>query len=138
MKLEEKLISLRKQKGLTQLQVAEEIDVSRQAISKWESGVAVPSIDNLKFLSKLYGVSLDYLLNDDVESPGQQEETQEKQEKRDRPKWVIFVICIIAVAIVGLLFCKMVISKKTNELNFNEMEREKWETGETDGFSMSW
>ncbi len=138
MKLEEKLISLRKQKGLTQLQVAEEIDVSRQAISKWESGVAVPSIDNLKFLSKLYGVSLDYLLNDDVESPGQQEETQEKQEKRGRPKWVIFAICIIAVAIVGLLFCKMVISKKTNEFNFNEMEREKWETGETDGFSMSW
>lgn len=67
MKLEEKIVLLRKEKGLTQLQAAEKLNVSRQAISKWESGSAVPSIDNLKYLGELYGVPVDYLLNDDME-----------------------------------------------------------------------
>ncbi len=62
MSLAEKLISLRKQKGLTQIDLAEKLNVSRQAISRWEVGTSVPSTDNLKVLSELYGVSVDYLL----------------------------------------------------------------------------
>lgn len=54
MELYEKLIHLRKQKGLSQLKLAEELGVSRQAISKWEVGTAVPSTENLRSLSKLY------------------------------------------------------------------------------------
>ena len=54
----EKLILLRKEKGLTQMQVAEEIRVSRQAISGWETGTVVPSLENLKSLSVLYGVPI--------------------------------------------------------------------------------
>ena len=65
MEMNEKLVSLRKQHGLTQLDLAEKLHVSRQAISRWESGAAVPSTDNLKFLTNLYGVSLDYLVHDD-------------------------------------------------------------------------
>lgn len=61
MELKEKLVALRKEKGLTQSAVAEKLDVSRQAISRWESGVALPSTDNLKSLSALYGVPVDYL-----------------------------------------------------------------------------
>lgn len=64
MKLEEKLIVLRKQHGMTQNNVAEKLNVSRQAISRWESGLAVPTIENLKCLSSLYGVSVDILLNE--------------------------------------------------------------------------
>lgn len=64
MELHEKLIRLRKQKGLSQLELAEVLDVSRQAISKWEVGAAVPSTENLRGLSNLYGVSLDYLVGD--------------------------------------------------------------------------
>ena len=56
MELKEKLVALRKEKGLTQSAVAEKLDVSRQAISRWESGIALPSTDNLKSLSALYGV----------------------------------------------------------------------------------
>lgn len=67
MELKEKLVALRKEKGLTQSAVAEKLDVSRQAISRWESGVALPSMDNLKSLSALYGVPVDYLLNSDTE-----------------------------------------------------------------------
>lgn len=48
MKLEEKLISLRKEKGLSQMKLAEMMNVSRQAISRWEVGAAVPSTDNVR------------------------------------------------------------------------------------------
>lgn len=65
MKLEEKLVSLRKAKGLSQMKLAEKMNVSRQAISRWETGAAIPSSENLKYLSDLYSVSLDYLLSDE-------------------------------------------------------------------------
>ena len=47
MELKEKLVALRKEKGLTQSAVAEKLDVSRQAISRWESGIALPSTDKV-------------------------------------------------------------------------------------------
>ena len=75
MKLEEKLVSLRKAKGLSQLKLAEMMNVSRQAISRWEVGAAVPSIENLRFLSRLYGVSIDYLVNEESTDPVPFEET---------------------------------------------------------------
>lgn len=53
MELKEKLVALRKEKGLTQLVVAEKLNVSRQAISRWESGTALPSTDNLRCLGAL-------------------------------------------------------------------------------------
>lgn len=67
MKMHEKLFKLRKERGLTQLQLAEILQVSRQAISRWEMGVATPSTDNLKSISQLYDIPLDYLLHDNVE-----------------------------------------------------------------------
>ena len=73
-----KLTSLRKQKRITQMELAEKLNVSRQAISRWEVGAAVPSTDNLKVLSELYGVSVDYLLNDAAENDSRQNE--EKQD----------------------------------------------------------
>lgn len=66
MKLEEKLVALRKEKRLSQIQLAEMMNVSRQAVSRWEVGASVPSTDNLKYLGKLYDVSLEYLLHDDA------------------------------------------------------------------------
>lgn len=60
MKLAEKLVYLRKKQGLSQLKLAEMMNVSRQAISRWETGIAVPSAENLKYLGNLYNVSLDY------------------------------------------------------------------------------
>lgn len=64
MELHEKLHQLRKEKGLTQAELAEILNVSRQSISNWELGVIEPSIKRLKRLSQLYGVSLDYLVNE--------------------------------------------------------------------------
>lgn len=65
MELKEKLVALRKEKGLTQLVVAEKLNVSRQAISRWESGTALPSTDNLRCLGALYEVPIDYLVNEE-------------------------------------------------------------------------
>ena len=67
MRLNEKLVRLRKEKGLTQSKLAETVEVSRQTVSKWEAGIAIPSSENLRELSGLYGVSVDNLLNDNVE-----------------------------------------------------------------------
>ena len=63
MEFNEKLCELRKNKGLTQEELAEALYVSRTAISKWESGRGYPSIDSLKEISKFFSVSIDELLS---------------------------------------------------------------------------
>ena len=68
MKMEEKIIMLRKKFGWSQEDLAEKMNVSRQAISRWENGTALPDALNVLQLSKLFQVSTDYLLNDDYVS----------------------------------------------------------------------
>ena len=63
MELNEKLQQLRKQRNLTQEELAQALYVSRTAISKWESGRGYPSIESLKAIAKFFGVSLDELLS---------------------------------------------------------------------------
>ena len=79
MDFNEKLQYLRKQKNLTQEELAEALYVSRTAISKWESGRGYPSIDSLKAISGFFSVSLDELLSSDeimtiAEEDGRQRE----------------------------------------------------------------
>ena len=62
MEFNEKLQELRKNKGLTQEELAEALYVSRTAISKWESGRGYPNIDSLKEISKFFSVTIDELL----------------------------------------------------------------------------
>lgn len=57
------LKELRMKKGISQEKLAEQLGVSRQSVSKWEQGYAVPSSDNVLELSKLYGISADDILN---------------------------------------------------------------------------
>lgn len=60
----ERLQSLRKEKGLSQEQLGELLNVSRQSVSKWESGQTYPETDKLMILSDLFEITLDYLLKD--------------------------------------------------------------------------
>lgn len=69
MTLAEKIINLRKQKGWSQEELAEKLDVTRQAVSKWESGASVPDIAKILQISELFGVTTDYLLKDNEEAP---------------------------------------------------------------------
>lgn len=66
MSFAEKILSLRTAARLSQEGLAEKLDVSRQAVSKWESGVTLPETDKLIYISNMFGVSLDYLLKDDM------------------------------------------------------------------------
>ena len=65
MEFNEKLQNLRKQRGLTQEELAEKLYVSRTAISKWESGRGYPNIESLKAISKFFSVTVDELLSTD-------------------------------------------------------------------------
>lgn len=62
MDLSEKIQKLRKERGLTQEQFAEMLFVSRTAVSKWETGRGIPSMESLQMIAKIYGITLDELL----------------------------------------------------------------------------
>ena len=62
--LSEKIINLRKSRGWSQEELAERLNVSRQSVSKWESGISNPDLDKIVAMSTLFGVSTDYLLKD--------------------------------------------------------------------------
>ena len=133
MKLSDKLIELRKEKGWSQEDFAEKLDVSRQAISRWENGSALPDAQNILRISKLFSVSADYLLNDDHEgerdipaSDALTEETAPLVQKKKFPYWwlitaacfVILTVCIIyIVKISGEVHSKHLLSGvKENEI----------------------
>ena len=67
MKLHEKIIVYRKKCGLSQETLAEKIGVSRQAVSKWETGDALPEITKLKALADCFGVTVDFLLDENTD-----------------------------------------------------------------------
>ena len=67
MNFPEKLQKLRKERGWSQEELANRITVSRQAVSKWELGTAVPDTDNIVQLSELFGVTTDYLIKDNLD-----------------------------------------------------------------------
>lgn len=84
MEFNEKLQELRKQKGLTQEELAEVLYVSRTAISKWESGRGYPNIDSLKAISKFFSVSLDdLLLSDAILTIAEDENKQKENQSRN-------------------------------------------------------
>ena len=65
--LADKIILLRKKCGWSQEQLAEQLDISRQSVSKWESGMSIPDLDKIVKMSGLFGVSTDYLLKDEMD-----------------------------------------------------------------------
>ena len=83
MEFHEKLQELRKQRGMTQGELAAALYVSRTAVSKWESGRGYPSIDSLKAISGFFGVSLDQLLSSEAVLTLAEEDSKE-QESRTR------------------------------------------------------
>lgn len=76
--LAEKIMLLRKKHGLSQEELAEQLNVSRQSVSKWESAQSIPDLNKILLLSEFFGVSTDYLLKDEVEP--EQSDTAQTQE----------------------------------------------------------
>ena len=65
MKLSEKIIYCRKKAGLSQLDLADKLGVSRQSVSKWETGESNPDVTKIPLLAKEFGISADWLLSED-------------------------------------------------------------------------
>ena len=141
MNLSAKLTSLRKQKGLTQMDLAEKLNVSRQAISRWEVGTAVPSTDNLKVLSELYGVTVDYLLNELNDGTVQihEEWAPISVSKNHTPKTrksmmlLLFVVdAIVAAVIASILTVASIQNKNQNQVvpieDLIVVEEDDWTT----------
>lgn len=78
----DKLIQLRKKSGMSQEELAEQMGVSRQSVSKWESMQSIPDLAKMVRLSELFGVSTDYLLKDEIEEIEITEPQEEKSYTR--------------------------------------------------------
>lgn len=141
MELKEKLVALRKEKGLTQLAVAEKLDVSRQAISRWESGIALPSTDNLRSLSALYGVPIDYLLNNDARREVNQVQTdmncgeQATPQKKNKRRIIIGFAVLLLIVVVVVAFTK---ERSKQNVLIEEMEEERVDTSSEGDFHFDW
>ena len=105
MKFHEKLYSLRKGADMTQTALAEKLNVSRQAVSRWEMGTAMPDVENLIAMSDLFGVTLDDLLKNkedapEEDSPGPEEKVPGFWDFLPKKWW------LLPTAAVGLrVFC---------------------------------
>lgn len=111
-----RLQKLRKEKGYSQEQLAEELGISRQAVSKWERAEASPDTDNLICLAKLYGVSLDYLLSTEdsleeikeqtksepevITEPIDDEEDEDKDEKQSKLSEAMNVVITMLIPMI--------------------------------------
>ncbi len=109
MTFSEKLLRLRRQAGMSQEELADRLQVSRQAVSRWELGTAMPDAPNLLALSKIFAVSADYLLRDEwetdqsAERPAGPELTeQQKKNNREAALMALYVLSAIA-ALLGFI-----------------------------------
>lgn len=80
--LADKIMALRKKKGWSQEELAEKLGISRQSVSKWESGASIPDIDKIIMLSRIFQVSTDYLLKEEME---EEEHTAQETEAAQEP-----------------------------------------------------
>lgn len=143
MGMEAKLALLRKQHGLTQLELAEKLNVSRQAISRWEVGAAVPSTENLKTLSVLYGVSVDDILNGEAEAVSQNIERtnefskEQNNHSKNSKSMFVFACVLVSLALVAIIMSGVVKyydREKTTNLPMENMTSEE-DDGVADIFS---
>lgn len=109
MGIAERLQELRKKAGYSQEQVAEMLGISRQAISKWESGQGNPEIDNVVKLTEIYNVSADYILlgrenNISVSEPEKKMEPEKKTMSKEARVALAVISVIAATALVTVLF----------------------------------
>ncbi len=101
MNLGKRIQQIRQDKSITQEKLATDLGISRQAVSKWESGKAIPDIENLMYISSLYDVSLDELIK------GDDEVTQKLVADAGAKKWhklsiVFFIVLLAYISWFGL------------------------------------
>lgn len=148
MELKEKLVGLRKKKGLSQLELAELAKVSRQAVSRWEAGNAIPSTNNLKFLSDLYGVPIGYLFDEEVElvaedkgvEPISKEKVIENEvTKKDNKGITVWPFILIAMILIGAIVgIKGLMGNNNSDLPMEEIQGREIETRKDVRIPIEW
>ena len=107
MSVAENLQVLRKRKGITQEQLADELGVSRQAISKWETGEAFPEMDKLIALCDKFGVSCDTLLRGTVAESDTPDCEGERKEKRRIDRFSLMMAFGVGLVLFGVAICTL-------------------------------
>lgn len=129
MKFYEKLIILRKKALLSQEELAEKLDVTRQTISKWELGQSKPDIDKLQMMSKLFEVDVNTLTNEDISLEDKGETKEDKKEDGDR-KFILYILIIIFIASLAFLTYRIGTDIKTKKDEIKEELRKEKEKAE--------
>jgi transcriptional regulator with XRE-family HTH domain len=101
MNIGQRIYKIRQQKNITQEQLAKDLAISRQAVSKWEGGKAIPDIENLMYISDLYGVSLDELIKGDVKV-GQKIVADASAKKWHKLSILFFIALLVYITWFGL------------------------------------
>lgn len=108
MDFSEKILSLRKSRGLTQEQLAEKLNVSRQSVSKWESGQAIPELETIVALCRVFDITTDYLLKpsemDELSIKTEMLEKQQQQLLIREQRYKRIFTCIMYSLGIYLLF----------------------------------
>ena len=107
MKLYEKIYMLRTEKNLSQGDLAEMLDVSRQSVSKWETGASVPDLDKLIKMKEIFGVSIDELVCEDIVKKTKEELTDSETKTETAPQIVVVKEALPMRKFVGIMlfFC---------------------------------
>lgn len=115
MTFSDKFWELRKARGLSQEQLANEMNVSRQAVSKWESGQSEPDVDKVFALSKFFGVTTDYLLMEDTDDVQPMVRVHVSSNEQEKPKR--FIIGIVFLSTGLLIVISVIIAAAINVSN---------------------
>jgi len=116
--LPERIYQFRRKSGLSQEQLAEKIGVSRQAISKWESGTSTPELEKLLALSECFGITLDELVKDKTPTQEENEIVRKSDGFKDSESIQMKVgvgLCIAGAVCLILIGVMMVLSPNTTE-----------------------
>ncbi len=119
----EKLQALRKARSWSQEELATQINVSRQALSKWESGASVPDTENVVALSRLFGVSTDYLLLENGETTAQAAPTAAPSAESKWPIMRIVWLFTMILAILGKIALRIWASTLPPTVVYNGSDR---------------
>ena len=152
MTLREKLIVLRDRAGLSQMELAERLGVSRQAVSRWESGDTTPTMDKLKTLARIYGVSLDWLCSDaadrelpeaakpEADRPPDEAPAGKEGEKKQKIRAIAIALAIGVIAFVCVWFAATNMSNEADSTQIEDMEHEEIDIPDHDesGFDFEW
>lgn len=138
----EKIAALRREKGLSQEALGEKLGLSRQAVSKWESDQAVPTMDNLVELSRLFGVPVDTLLRPDEPLPDKEQQPPEGVKLSAeglkisyapvltrKTKWFVIILAVLMwVSVLGNIYAMAQVQSLEEQLRALQMQAQPQET----------